>query len=172
MTAGKTSVLIATMVGGTVLGMWLAPRVTPLETAFHHPPAVATASAPAAGPAVAAAAPAVEPETAAPAATARIARAAYRPSDRFLAREQPLLEPGTNMTVAARGFHSATQFASIARASRNLNVPFVLLKDRTVTRHMSLQRAIHTLKPGVNARIEADRALAEARSDVLEPTIE
>ena len=40
------------------------------------------------------------------------------------------------------------------------------MKDRVLNHHMTLTRAIQVLKPAVNASIESDRALAEARSDL------
>ena len=82
------------------------------------------------------------------------------------AKLQPLLNRGTDMSVASAGFQSAEQFGAVAHAARNTGVPFMVLKDRVLNERQSLARAIHGLAPDVNAQLEAARALAEARSDL------
>ena len=79
---------------------------------------------------------------------------------------KPLLQPGTDLTIASDGFDSREDFVATAYASRNLKVPFVLLKDRVTAQHMTLTKAIQDVKPEVNAKVEADRATAEARSEI------
>jgi hypothetical protein len=83
----------------------------------------------------------------------------------------PVLNSGTNAAGAADGFASAEQFAAAVHAARNINVPFVVLKDRMVTQRKSLATALHELRPDVDALTEADRAFAEARSDLASPAI-
>ncbi len=80
-----------------------------------------------------------------------------------------LLSEGANLNVAADGFADAEQFAAVAHAARNTGVPFMLMKDRVVTDGRSLTAAIRELRPDVNAAVEADRAVAEARSDLANP---
>jgi len=84
------------------------------------------------------------------------------------ARLRPLLKSGANMNVAAEGFHSAEQFATIAHASQNVDVPFMLLKYRVLNEGDTLVAAIRKSKPHVNALVEADRARSEARSDLAQ----
>lgn len=79
---------------------------------------------------------------------------------------KPLLQPGTDLTMASEGFDSRETFVATAHAAKNLKVPFVLLKDRVTVQHMTLTKAIGDVKPEVNAKVEADRATLEARSDL------
>ncbi len=81
-------------------------------------------------------------------------------------RIKPLLNSGADLTIAAAGFEDAEQFAAVAHAARNTNVPFMVLKHQVVDQGESLSKAIGQLKPDVNAAVEADRAVAEARSDI------
>jgi len=70
------------------------------------------------------------------------------------------------MDVAAEGFRSAEQFAAVAHAARNTDVPFMLLKHRVVDEGRTLADAIHDAKPAVDAKGEAARAQAAAKSDI------
>jgi hypothetical protein len=70
------------------------------------------------------------------------------------------------MQMAAEGFTDAEQFATIVHASRNTQVPFVLLKDRVLNKRRPLAKAIAEFKPDLNGEIEAERARAEARSSL------
>jgi hypothetical protein len=81
---------------------------------------------------------------------------------------KPLLNKGADMGVASQEFADAEQFASVAHAARNTEVPFMVLKHRIVDEGKSLEGAIRELKPGLNAAAEAARARAEAKSDILE----
>jgi hypothetical protein len=81
-------------------------------------------------------------------------------------RLQPLLRSGADMSIASEGFRSAEQFATVVHASRNVDVPFMLLKHRILNEGDTLVAAIRKSKPDVDAVIEAERARAEARSDI------
>jgi len=81
---------------------------------------------------------------------------------------QPLLRKGTKMEIAADGFKDGEQFAALAHASRNLDINFMVLKDRVVTQKKSLVAAIRELKPEANALREAEIARAAAKEDVSE----
>jgi hypothetical protein len=70
------------------------------------------------------------------------------------------------MDVAAEGFRSAEEFAAVAHAARNTNVPFMVLKHRVVEEGRTLADAIHEAKPEVDAKAEAERAKAAAKSDI------
>src|SRR5262245_21204734 len=84
----------------------------------------------------------------------------------LLGRLQPLLNKGADMNIAAEGFRDAETFAAVAHAARNTEVPFMVLKNQVVNKRKPLEKAIAELKPTVNAPIEANRARAEARSDI------
>ncbi len=78
-----------------------------------------------------------------------------------------LLSQGTDVDAALRGFKTPQQFLAVAYASKNLAVPFVLLKDKVLTRQMTLASAIEaTSKYNVNGTLEAQRAESEARADL------
>ena len=70
------------------------------------------------------------------------------------------------MGVAAEEFDGAEQFAAVAHAARNTNVPFMVLKHRVLNEDKSLEAAIHEFRPDLNAAVEAERARAEAKSDI------
>ena len=79
---------------------------------------------------------------------------------------KPVLARGTKLPLAVEGFSSAEQFATIAHASRNTQVPFLLLKHRVLTEGQTLEAAIRASKPDIDARMEANRAREEAKSDM------
>lgn len=81
-------------------------------------------------------------------------------------RLKPVLKSGANMSIAAEGFQSAEQFATVAHASKNVGVPFMLLKHRVLDEGDTLVAAIRKSNIDVDAIVEADRARAEARSDL------
>jgi hypothetical protein len=83
-------------------------------------------------------------------------------------RLKPVLNKGTNMTIAAEGFRSAEEFATVAHAARNTEVPFMVLKHRVLTEGKSLAKAIRESKPDINANAEVRRARDEARSDLTD----
>ena len=71
-----------------------------------------------------------------------------------------------NMAMAADGFRSAEQFATVAHAARNTEVPFMVLKHRVLNEGKSLAQAIRESKPAIDAANEASQARAQARSDI------
>jgi hypothetical protein len=81
-------------------------------------------------------------------------------------RLKPVLNRGARMTVAAEGFRSAEEFAAVAHAARNTNVPFMVLKHRVVEEGQTLEAALHAVKPEIDAKAEVARAQAAAKSDV------
>jgi hypothetical protein len=82
------------------------------------------------------------------------------------ARLKPVLNPGTRMADAAAGFRDAEQFAAVAHAARNTNVPFVVLKHRVLEEKQTLAQAILASRPDVNAAREVARAHDAARFDI------
>ena len=81
-------------------------------------------------------------------------------------RLKPLLNKGANMDVASEDFGDAEQFAAVAHAARNTEIPFMVLKHRVVYEATSLQAAIQELKPDRDGAVEAQRAYMQAKSDI------
>jgi hypothetical protein len=85
----------------------------------------------------------------------------------LVARLTPLLPSGTTLDQAAAGFRNQGQFIAALHASQNLGIPFTQLKsEMTGTDHDSLGKAIHDLKPTLDAKAAAKTAEQEARADV------
>jgi hypothetical protein len=82
------------------------------------------------------------------------------------AQLKPLLNKGADMNVAAQDFRDAEQFATVAHAARNTEIPFMVLKHRVVTERKPLATAIRELQPNVDAAAQARRAQAEAQADL------
>jgi hypothetical protein len=177
MSFGKTTAIVAGFAGAFGLGIWTGPMMM-----HRDAPEAAAVVAPA---------PAAEARSAIPASRppARRARAtatsgivkAERTTDfvpmktsveisapQLQQRLKPLFKPGAKMEIAADGFYSAEQFATMAHASQNTDVPFMLLKHRVLTEGDTLVAAIRKSKPDLNAVVEVDRARAEARSDLAQ----
>src|SRR4029450_11176818 len=81
-------------------------------------------------------------------------------------RLKPLLKKGANMDLASEDFGDAEEFAAVAHAAQNTEIPFMVLKHRTVYEAKSLKAAIQELKPDLNAGVEAQRAYMQAKSDI------
>ena len=168
MTLGKSVALAMGFVVAMALGVWIGPHLTdrgwfdrdhetaahdvaPAETSKPRPAATARSTTPAREPSPAEAAPAIALST-----------------PELQARLKPVLNKGTNMTIAAEGFRSAEEFATVAHAARNTEVPFMVLKHRVLTEGKSLAKAIRESKPDLNANAEVRRARTEARADLNE----
>jgi hypothetical protein len=176
--AGRTSAVIIGITLGTALGMWIASAITLMEQdASKQTQAVTRQVAESVG------APVVEP----PAIKTRrvVARAAANtvaPVEEAEApklvmtlpvtapelhdRMKPVLARGTKINLAVEGFSDAAQFATIAHAARNTQVPFILLKHRVLYEHRSLADAIRASKPDLDAEAEVKRARSAAKSDL------
>jgi hypothetical protein len=169
MTVGKASALTAAFVGAVILGIAIGPSVTdrlsdkrtPAQTQPAHPVAGKAASSVA-----------TQPRVSAPRDHVNAARTAQAASKipvsepRLHERLKPVLRDGTKMQIAAEGFRSAEEFATVAHAARNTDVPFVVLKHRVVTEGRTLAQAIHEFKPEIDAKAEVIRARKAAKSDL------
>lgn len=161
MTLGKASAVTAGLAGALVVGIWIGTAID------HHEPVVqqgdtAAVSRPAT--------PAVNMKRTTPERT-RLkaipqAKRVSLSSPLLRARLQPLLNDGIDMDLAAKGFHDAGEFATVAHAAHNLQIPFILLQHRVLDEHMTLAQAITKSRPGLNGAVEAARARAEAASDL------
>ena len=159
MTVLKTFALFVALLGAAAVGVVARPYI------IHDRPAETVAVAPA----IPAAEPRVAKAPSQPIAAARAAKVA-EVTPLLQDRVKPLLKHGTDMNMAAQGFSKAEDFAAVAHAANNCDIPFVLLKHRVLDEHMTLARAIETYRPMVAADVEANRARAEARSDVAATT--
>jgi hypothetical protein len=83
------------------------------------------------------------------------------------AQLQPLLPSGTSLGAAAAGFQNEGQFVAALHAAHNLNIPFDQLKaDMTGAHSESLGKAIHTLRPTLDAKtVKDDTKLAERQAE-------
>lgn len=176
---GKTSVATIGLVGGLALGVWIGSEMTSGREASTLEPAAVTAPA--------ADVPAVAPEPAKKRAT-RVARVskpapgaveatASESAPRLVMtipvsapelheRMKPVLARGTKMPLAVEGFKDAEQFATLAHAAKNTQVPFILLKHRVLSEGQSLEAAIRASKPDADAKAEVTRAKAAAKADL------
>jgi hypothetical protein len=161
MTYGNGFALALGFVGATAIGVAIGPYVIDHPAAARHrPPAAVQQAAQRAD----VAKPAAGRGNMAAAAPASMTAA----SPELHAKLRPLFVFGgkPDMTRVSAGFHDAEQFAAVAHAARNTDIPFALLRHRVIEKDKSLEAAIRELKPDVNAAIEAVRAAAEARSDI------
>ena len=81
-------------------------------------------------------------------------------------RLNPLLNERVNLDTVATGFQTTEDFAATVHASRNIRVPFTLLKHEVVDEGKTLADAIQAVKPTANTSLEADLARSEARADL------
>ena len=179
MTVGKAAALTAAFVGAFALGIAVGPSVrdmsdrdmrsatTAAETAATTAPAPAATQAAKPRPRSTAAATKAPADSsarnaAAPASSAKLAASEPRLHERL----KPVLNRGARMDVAAEGFRSGEEFATVAHAARNTKVPFLVLKHQVLDEGRTLADAIHEAKPDVDAKAEAARAQAAAKSDI------
>jgi hypothetical protein len=162
MTFVKASSLTLGIAAAFALGVWTGPRITTRLATSAPEAAVAADAAPA--PSTAA------PKTAVRAkATERAAKAPAVPiSAPALHRQlKQLMFDGTDMNKASNGFRDAEQFATVAYASHNTGVPFVVLKHRVLNEGKTLTSAIRESLPTTNAALEVERARVQARSTLV-----
>jgi hypothetical protein len=167
MTIAKAAALTVAFVAGVALGVAIGPSIrhTPsvpgpfMDGQFA--PGVEESSAPAPRPEAAASHPR---DITKRHAAARPLIAASEP--KIQERLKPVLSRGTRVEMAADGFPSAEQFATVAHAAHNTSVPFVVLKHRVLEEGLTLADAIHESKPALDAKAEVTRARQEAKSDL------
>jgi len=180
MTFGKAAALTVGFVGAVALGVAIGPSVRDgMSDIAHRSTMTSTSKAPAGASERARSAPerAARAKAApAPMATAKanepaVAANAVRADEpRVQERLKPVLNRGANMDIAAKGFLTAEEFATVAHAARNTQVPFMVLKDRVMTEKRpmteSVAAAIREFKPGLDAKAEVTRAQRQARADL------
>jgi hypothetical protein len=182
MKTGTTSAATLGIVGGLVLGAWIGSEMTRNREAVAPTSAAVTAEAPGQEPVAVKTAPAkpkrvirvsraasgdAVPAPASPIDTPKLVMTIPMSAPELHARMKPVLARGTKMPMAIEGFVDAEQFATLAHASRNTQVPFILLKHRVLTEGQSLEDAIRASRPDLDAHVEALKAKGEARADIL-----
>ena len=175
---GRTSAATLGLVGGLALGVWIGSEMTSGREAMAPEPAVVTTQA-----AEIPAAPqpdkpkramrvarvnrsAAAVDAPAPESAPKLVLTIPVSAPELHARMKPVLARGTKLPLAAEGFRDAEQFATLAHAAKNTQVPFILLKHRVITEGQSIEEAIRASKPEIDAKGEVARARAAARSDI------
>jgi hypothetical protein len=181
MTIGKAVLLAAGFVGAVALGVAVGPTVrhalphsntdahsiaAPAPAADSKPAPAAVAKKPHAEAARSARASSNTPITAASETSTSRAAAIPPTEPRLYDRLKPVLNRGARMNVAADGFRSAEEFATVAHAAHDTHVPFLVLKHRVLTEHRSLADAIHQANPNIDAKAAVTQARAEAKADM------
>jgi len=83
------------------------------------------------------------------------------------AKLQKLLPDGPNINQACDGFKKLGECVSAIHASQNLGVPFSDLKAKVTGKgSQSLDKAIHELKPEVDAKAEKKKAYKQAEREI------
>lgn len=180
----KTSAATLGLIGGLALGVWIGSEMTSgREAATPEPAAVASLvvekpAAPTTPPAkpkratrvARARVPADVVTAPTPESSPKLVMTIPVSAPELHARMKPVLARGTKLPLAVEGFSSAEQFATLAHASKNTQVPFILLKHRVLTEGRSLEDAIRASKPDLDAKAEVARARESARSDIASLT--
>jgi hypothetical protein len=158
MTLGKATLLTLGFLGAVALGVGISPYLTDgADGRDVEPTAIAD---PVVSPSVEGRALGARPTPTRPTPPIPVS------SPELHARMKPLLNKGADVAIASEDFRSAEQFAAVAHAARNTDVPFMVLKHRVVTQGKSLVTAIKESRPDIDAVVEANRAVAAARSDL------
>ena len=163
MTFGKATLLTILLAGALAIGIGLSianhrESTTPDSATVANAPAAPIASERS-----------TKPARPADAVSAVTMRHVSPQSPELEHRLKPLLNRGTNMDSAAEGFKDWRDFATIAHASHNTQVPFVVLKHHVLNAGRTLESVISEFKPDVDAKAEASRAREEASQDLAWP---
>ena len=163
MTFGKATLLTIGIAGALAIGIGLANH---RESTTADPATVANAQA---APIAAERSTKPAPARGADAVPAVAMRYVSPQSPELEHRLKPLLNKGTKMDSAAEGFKDWRDFATIAHASHNTQVPFMVLKHHVLNEGRTLESVISEFKPDLDAKAEASRAREEASQDLAWP---
>jgi hypothetical protein len=165
MTVGKATLLTIGLAGALAIGIGLSIANHRESTS---PDSAKVTNAPAAGVAAERSTKPV-PASRADAVKAVAMRPVPPKSPELEHRLKPLLNRGTNMDSAAEGFKDWRDFATIAHASHNTQVPFMVLKHHVLNEGRTVESVIAEFKPELDAKAEASRAREEASQDLAWP---
>lgn len=170
MKTGTTTAAVLGLLGGAALGVWMGAEMASPEPLTPPVAAVQPIEAPAAEPVKAtprrSRVTRANAESSATAEAPRLVMTIPVSAPELHDRIKPVLARGTKIPLAVDGFKDAEQFATLAHAARNTQVPFILLKHRVLSEGQSLEQAIRASKPDIDAASEVERARTEARSDI------
>jgi hypothetical protein len=88
-------------------------------------------------------------------------------SDKLSALLRQQNPPVTDLQAASQGFKVLAQFVEVVHISHNLGIPFDQLKTQAQTSG-SYIKAIHVLRPDVDAKAEVMKAARQALDDMQE----
>lgn len=174
MTVGRAAALVVTFIVALVIGLVVGAH-NPDKFGNKSSESTVSTAAPSAQPAdEQPAQPSVRRKTPASVAAKRAESAESAvvnsriPADtpELQVRLKRVLNRGTDMDKAAEGFRDAEQFATVAHASKNTDVPFMVLKHRVLNEGMPLSTAIHESNPYLDVSAAAQLARVEARKDI------
>ena len=169
MNLAKTSALVVTLAGAFSLGVWSGPRLTERRDVVEQASPVARAAASVPEIKHAVPAPSRQPSRRTSpmrAASGTTPKTVWAGGADLQKRLKPLLNKGADMDIASQDFEDGEQFAMVAHAAHNTEIPFMVLKHHVVKEGKSLSEAIRQFNPSLDALAEAKRAQVEAKSDV------
>lgn len=170
MKTGTTTAAVLGLLGGAALGIWMGAEMATPEPLTPPVAVVQPVDAPA--PEAVKTTPRraritrASATTAAPTEAPKLVMTIPVSAPELHDRMKPVLARGTKIPLAVDGFKDAEQFATIAHAARNTQVPFILLKHRVLNEGQSLEQAIRASKPDIDAATEVERARTEAKTDI------
>ena len=92
---------------------------------------------------------------------------AFTRDNKLAAKLQKLLPNGPNINEACDGFKKLGDCVSAIHVSQNLEIPFSDLKAKVTGKgSQSLDKAIHELKPDVDAKAEKKKAFKQAEREI------
>jgi hypothetical protein len=172
MNLSKASALVVTLAGAFSLGVWIGPRVTERRDVVEQASPVARAAASVTEIKQAVPAPSRQPSrwrtSPTRAASGVTPITVWAGGADLQQRLKPLLNKGADMNIASQDFEDGEQFAMVAHAARNTEIPFMVLKHHVVKEGKSLSEAIREFNPLLDALAEAKRAQEEAKSDLAD----
>ena len=90
-------------------------------------------------------------------------------NEKLATKLKTLLPQDTSPGTASKGFGELKEFVATVRAANNLGVAFSELKGKMADgSSKELQKAIHQLKPDVDAKAEVKKANEQAKQDIKE----
>jgi hypothetical protein len=170
MNLAKTSGLVVTLAGAFSLGVWIGPRLTERRDVVEQASPVARPAASVTEIKQAVPAPSRQPSrrrtSPMRAASGATPITVWAGGAELQQRLKPLLNKGADMDIASHDFEDGEQFAMVAHAARNTEIPFMVLKHHVVHEGKALSDAIREFNPSLDALAEAKRAQEEAKSDL------